>query len=81
MTDCLKDKKYILTIEENSVKGGVGEEILSFIIDQNICCKFKKYGLPDYFVEHGSISELRNQIGLTAEKIFKQINIEWLKKD
>lgn len=79
LISCLKDKEYIISIEENSIKGGVGDEILSLLAENGILTKFKKYGLPDSFVEHGSISELRKTIGLTAEQIFTDIQSKWLK--
>jgi 1-deoxy-D-xylulose-5-phosphate synthase len=75
LLEILKDKKLVITLEENSLKGGASEEIQSLLINNKIFIEIKKYGIPDSFIEHGSQSELRDLIGLTADKIFDDINI------
>jgi 1-deoxy-D-xylulose-5-phosphate synthase len=30
-------------------------------------------GIPDYFVEHGSVKEQRKEVGLTAENLAAQV--------
>ncbi|MGA1845800.1 1-deoxy-D-xylulose-5-phosphate synthase [Deferribacter abyssi] len=77
-----KNKKMIITVEENSIKGGVGDEIISILIENNIYPdKFIKLGIPDKFIEHGPIIELRKLIGLDAKSIEEKIISEWEKID
>jgi len=74
LIDSLKDKALVVTIEENSIKGGAGEEIQSILMDEGITAKIIKFGVPDRFIEHGSVKELRRLIGLTAEQMLEKVN-------
>ncbi len=59
-----------LVVEENSTLGGLGSAILEEI--SKLGLRFPKisiHGLPDRFVEHGSISEIRELVGLTPQFI------------
>ncbi|KAA0259161.1 1-deoxy-D-xylulose-5-phosphate synthase [Deferribacter autotrophicus] len=77
-----KNKKMIITVEENSVNGGVGDEILSILAENNVYPeKFIKLGIPDRFIEHGSVKELRKLIRLDAKSIEEKIISEWEKID
>jgi len=55
----------IITIEEGVVKGGFGEAILSHVNEskaKNV--KVEIIGIPDIFVEHGSLEQLSSKVGL-----------------
>ena len=69
--------KLIATIEDNSVVGGFGEELSRMLSSKNV--KILNFGWPDKFIEHGSISELMNEYGLTKENIAEEI-LKKLKK-
>lgn len=73
LIDTLSDKKLIITLEDNSIKGGVGDEIASLIMENNICAKVIKLGLPDRFIEHGDVNILKKEIKLDSESIVKLI--------
>jgi 1-deoxy-D-xylulose-5-phosphate synthase len=62
----LKTKKFI-TVEENSLIGGLGESVKNVLFgtDAQVEC----IGLPDKFVEHGNVKVLRKKYGLTFEGI------------
>jgi 1-deoxy-D-xylulose-5-phosphate synthase len=62
----LKIKKFI-TVEENSLIGGFGESIVSFLRGSGVV--IENIGIPDKFIEHGSLKILRKKYGLTAENI------------
>ncbi|MBW8348066.1 1-deoxy-D-xylulose-5-phosphate synthase [Bacillus sp. IITD106] len=60
----------ILTIEEAVLKGGFGSAILEYAHDQGFHHSIiDRVGIPDKFIEHGSVNELLNEIGMTADKI------------
>ncbi|MBS4194611.1 1-deoxy-D-xylulose-5-phosphate synthase [Lederbergia citri] len=60
----------ILTIEEAVLQGGFGSAILEFAHDQGFHHSIiDRVGIPDKFIEHGSVNELLNEIGMTADKI------------
>jgi len=63
--------KRILTVEENSLKGGVGSGVREIVENGRICVK--SLGLPDYFIEHGSPDLLREKHNLTADSIALKI--------
>ncbi|MDR3281839.1 MAG: 1-deoxy-D-xylulose-5-phosphate synthase [Endomicrobium sp.] len=71
----LKTKKFI-TIEENCIIGGFGETIKALLCSSGAVVEC--IGLPDKFVEHGSINILREKYGLTSENIIKK-SLEILK--
>ena len=68
-----KDYKYIITVEDGSVKGGFGSEILEFASKHNYKNTIRLLGIPDHFIEHGKIDELQEQIALDSENIKKTI--------
>ena len=69
----------IVTIEDNTVKGGFGSAILEFAAQHDYTNTVTLLGVPDAFVQHGSLIELQKSIGLDTESI-KQIISSQLKK-
>ncbi|MCP3682555.1 MAG: 1-deoxy-D-xylulose-5-phosphate synthase [bacterium] len=67
----IKQSGKAVIIEENSKKGGFGSAILEELSAKGIKADIKVMALPDSFVDHGSISEQREQCGLTEENIIK----------
>ena len=63
----------VITIEDNVVSGGFGSRINKFIIDNNYNVKIENIGIPDKFVEHGSVDELFEVIGMTSTQIANRI--------
>ncbi|MBY0487376.1 MAG: 1-deoxy-D-xylulose-5-phosphate synthase [Flavobacteriaceae bacterium] len=49
----------IITIEDGTVKGGFGSGIIEFAADNNYTTKIKILGVPDNFIEHGTVEELQ----------------------
>lgn len=64
-----KNFKQIITIEDGILKGGMGSAILEFMADNDYHPHIKRIGLPDNFVEHGSIKELYHLCGMDEEGI------------
>lgn len=64
-------KKYntIITIEDNSIKGGFGSAILEFAAAHDYKNTLKVLGIPDAFVEHGTVNELQLLVGLDTEHL------------
>ena len=64
----------IVTIEEHSVIAGMGSIINNFLMRQGFSnVQVLNLGIPETFLDHGSNQDLLNEIGLTPEKIVKQI--------
>ncbi|WP_174819937.1 1-deoxy-D-xylulose-5-phosphate synthase [Paenibacillus koleovorans] len=76
-----KDGCSVLTLEEGSEMGGFGSSVLEFYAARNIYgMKVKVIGVPDYFVEHGSVKEQRQETGLTVERILTEVKALMTKK-
>ncbi len=64
--------KNVITIEDNSVEGGLGTVVSELIVKNNLQnIKMKKLGYPDEFVKHASTGEIEKLYGLDAEAIAK----------
>ena len=61
----------IITIEDGTIKGGFGTAILEFAATQNYQHPIKVLGVPDVFIEHGSVRKLQEKIGLDALSLSK----------
>ncbi len=68
-------KKFskILTIEDGTITGGFGSAVLEFMSENNYSAKVKRLGIPDSFIEHGTIKELHKQCGYSPKKIIEEI--------
>lgn len=61
--------KPIITIEEHSVYGGLGEACASFLLQNDYNNKFKIMGIPDEYTVTGSQVEILNHYGLSETGI------------
>ena len=59
----------IVTVEDHAIKGGFGSAILEFASENNYKNTIKTLGIPDAFIEHGSVKELQKSVGLDAESL------------
>lgn len=64
----------ILTIEEAVLQGGFGSSVMEFASEQGFHhLQIDRLGIPDKFIEHGSVKELLNEIGLTTEAVVSKL--------
>lgn len=63
----------IITIEDGVRNGGMGSAVMEWMADHGFRPQIVRMGLPDAFVEHGSVAELRQLVGLDPESIRKEI--------
>jgi len=68
-------KKFskVITLENGVVHGGFGSAVLEFFSENNYNPTVKRIGLPDQFVEHGSVPELHHLCGLDKKGIEKVV--------
>jgi len=70
--DICKHFNLIITIEDGTIIGGLGSLIIEFINDNGYKNIFvKRLGIPDRFIEHGSIQELYKECGIDLDSIVK----------
>ena len=63
----------IITLEDGSVAGGFGTAVAEWLSDHNYHPTLRRMGLPDQFVEHGTVAELQHLTGIDTENIKKVI--------
>lgn len=61
--------KCVITIENGVIAGGLGSAVLEFMADHGYAPFVKRIGVPDQFIEHGSIPELYKLCGMDADSI------------
>jgi 1-deoxy-D-xylulose-5-phosphate synthase len=76
--EVVNDKDVIVILEEGVMKGGINEEIALSLYERGVKSKILRFAIPDYFIEHGSIEELRKLVGLNSKNIL-QIILEYEK--
>ena len=68
-----KKFKRIVTIEDGARNGGFGSAILEWMSDHGYSPAITRMGLPDTFIEHGTVAQLRKIAGIDKESIRKEI--------
>ena len=72
--DIFTDFNKILTIEEGALHGGFGSAVLEFCNTKEFKDKsISRLGLPDKFIEHGSVQQLFELVGLDDRSIVNAI--------
>ncbi|MGV1011399.1 MAG: 1-deoxy-D-xylulose-5-phosphate synthase [Flavobacterium sp.] len=61
--------EIIITIEDGVIKGGFGSAILEFASENNYTTPIKTLGIPDVFIEHGTVEELQKICGIDVDSI------------
>ncbi|EHQ62188.1 1-deoxy-d-xylulose-5-phosphate synthase [Paenibacillus dendritiformis C454] len=75
LTTLAREQLPMIVLEEGSVAGGLGSAIMEYYAQHHVFgVKVKPIGVPDCFVEHGSIKEQRQEAGLTAEQLVKEVH-------
>jgi len=77
----LQKNMPLLTIEEAVLQGGFGSAVLEFAHDHGYHgAIIDRMGIPDRFIEHGGVSQLLEEIGLTTEHVMERIYLLTPKK-
>ena len=62
----------VVTVEEHSVIGGLGDAVADVLMGK-VCCKFRKIGVNDQFGQSGKAADVLREYGLTANQIAAKI--------
>ncbi|MEF9938939.1 MAG: 1-deoxy-D-xylulose-5-phosphate synthase [Clostridium sp.] len=73
-----KNHRYIVTLEENVLRGGYGEEITGYVQKHYPGIKVVNIALPDAYVEHGNVTRLRSDLGIDSDSILEKLKRELL---
>ncbi len=69
-----RETKLLVTIEDGAIPGGYGSQMAAALTNEST--KVLNFAWPDTYVGQGTIDELREQYGLTPEKITERICAE-----
>jgi 1-deoxy-D-xylulose-5-phosphate synthase len=69
----MDDFKLIVTLEENVVTGGFGQQVEVLLTDQGYRGRVLKVAVPDQFVEHGNVDVLKKMLKMDADSVCAKI--------
>ena len=68
-----KNHDLLVTLEENVLSGGFGEHVATYVKAQKLKLEVLPIAIPDAYVEHGSVTQLKQDLGLDYKSIVKRI--------
>ncbi len=68
--------EVVVTIEDGTVAGGFGSAVSEFITANGYQSRLRILGVPDNFIEHGTIDQLYKLCGIDSEGIADEI-LKW----
>jgi 1-deoxy-D-xylulose-5-phosphate synthase len=63
----------VLTVEDGVLAGGMGSAVLEFMAGNGYSPRVERIGIPDRFVEHGTVAQLYAECGMDADSIYNVI--------
>ncbi len=63
----------VITVEDGTIKGGMGSAILEFMAEHNYHAQVHIMGMPDKVIEHGEQDELYNECGYDTDAIISAV--------
>ena len=78
LEELAKDHRLFVTIEENVLTGGFGEQVADYISRAGLDVRVRSIGISDEYVEHGNVEVLRKEVGLDKDVIVKQAVEDYL---
>ncbi|MFC0875288.1 1-deoxy-D-xylulose-5-phosphate synthase [Saccharicrinis sp. FJH2] len=71
--EIMQNFNKVITLEDGTITGGFGSAILEFNARNGYAPRIKLLGVPDKFIEHGSVAELHHICGYDTKGIKKAI--------
>lgn len=71
--EVFKRFKKIITVEDGVITGGFGSAVAEFMTQHGYNANLLRLGVPDRFIEQGSLKELHRECGFDAEGIAQAI--------
>ena len=78
LEELAEDHRLFVTIEENVLAGGFGEQVLEYVNRAKLNVHVRNIAISDDYVEHGNVELLRREVGLDKEVIVKQVVSDYL---
>ncbi|MDR2286464.1 MAG: 1-deoxy-D-xylulose-5-phosphate synthase [Prevotellaceae bacterium] len=68
-----KKFKHVITVEDGTVVGGMGSAVVEFFALHGYECRVEMLGVPDRFVQQGTVQELQAKCGFDANGIYNTV--------
>ena len=78
LEELAKDHSLFVTIEENVLTGGFGEQVMEYVSRASLGVHVRNIGITDDYVEHGNVELLRKEVGLDCDAVVKQVVTDYL---
>ncbi len=70
----------LITIEDGVIDGGLGSSVAEWLTQNRLTRRLHRLGIPDKFVGHGTVAELKRECGFDKDGIARAV-VEAVKKD
>lgn len=77
LQELASNHRLFVTIEEAMVSGGYGANVTGYVAEEKLGVQVLVNGIPDAYVEHGSIAQLRKNIQLDVDSIVDKTEAAW----
>ncbi|RXR24152.1 1-deoxy-D-xylulose-5-phosphate synthase [Flavobacterium stagni] len=64
-----KQHRFVITLEDATIEGGLGSAVAEFITTHDYQLPVHRLGIPDQFIEHGTIAQLQELCGISPMAI------------
>ena len=77
VAEATKDGRLVVTAENHSITGGLGEAVAGALMRAGAHVPFRQIALPDEFLDAGALPTLHDQYGLSVESVCARVK-GWL---
>ena len=81
ISEAAKRFDMIVTLEENVISGGFGENVLNYLNEIDYDGDVINIAIPDQFVTHGNVDTLLQSLEMDAASISEKILNKYIKED
>lgn len=72
--EVFKKFRHVITLEDGTIVGGLGSAVLEFMAAHNYRSSVVRLGIPDKFIEQGTVEELHRECGYDVQGIYNTIS-------
>ena len=72
--DICQHYDHLITLEDGCMQGGMGSTVLEWMNDHGYALPVTRMGIPDEFIEHGTVDELQHICHMDVDSIVAAIN-------
>ena len=72
--DICQHYDHLITLEDGCMQGGMGSAVLEWMNDHGYALPVTRMGIPDEFIEHGTVDELQHICHMDVDSIVAAIN-------